>query len=384
MNMEYGFETACIYGTREVQSKADKTKAITMPIYQTASFAHLGVGRSTGYDYTRTNNPTREQCEDVINALEGGFGALALSTGMSALTVLMDIFEPGDHLIASSDLYGGSVRLFDRISRKNGITVQYFDTTDTTGLEAQIRENTKAIYLETPSNPLMNVTDIRAVSQIAKAHGLLLIVDNTFLTPYFQKPISLGADIVLHSGTKYLGGHNDTQAGFLVAATRELYEKLKFIQNTTGPVLSPFDSFLIARGIKTLPLRMDRAQENAFAIVEFLKNHPKVLDVYYVGDESHPGYEISKKQTTGFGAMISFRVDSYETTLKLLEGVSLISYAESLGGVESLITFPAIQTHADVDPAVREALGITDTFVRLSVGIENSRDLIRDLEQALS
>lgn len=384
MDKEFKFETKCIYGTKTVPEKADKSGALSMPIYQTASFAHPGVGQSTGYDYTRTKNPTRENVEDVINALEGGVGGLAFTTGMSALTCLMNLFGAGDHIIATDDLYGGSVRLFDNISVKSGITVTYHDTTDPDEVRAAILTNTKAIFLETPSNPTMKVTDIAEISKIAKEHGILVIVDNTFLTPYYQRPLELGADIVLHSGTKYLGGHNDTLAGFLVTSDKDIYDKLKWTQNTCGLSLPPFDSFLITRGIKTLHVRMDRAQENALKLVDFLKKHPKVEAVFYVGDPDHPSYELSKKQASGFGAMISFRVDTRETAVKLLESIKVINYAESLGGTESLLTYPMLQTHGDVPVEIREKLGITDTFLRMSVGIENAEDLIEDLEQALA
>lgn len=383
MAREFSFETKCIYGTKTVQAKADKSGALSMPIYQTASFAHPGVGQSTGYDYTRTKNPTRENVEDVVNALEGGVGGLAFSSGMSAVVCVMSLFGNGDHIIATDDLYGGSVRLFDNVSSASGITVTYHDTSDIKEIEEHIIHNTKAIFLETPSNPTMKVTDIAAVVEVAHKHNILVIVDNTFLTPYYQRPIELGADIVIHSGTKYLGGHNDTLAGFAVCADIEIYNKLKWFQNTCGLSLAPFDSFLITRGIKTLPIRMDRAQENAFKIVDFLKNHPKVKDVLYVGDESHPSYEISKRQASGFGAMISFRVDSKDTAIRLLENIRVANYAESLGGTETLITYPMLQTHGDVPVEIREKLGITDTFLRMSVGIENVADLIADLEQAL-
>jgi len=383
MSEEFSFETKCIYGTKTVQQKADKSGALSMPIYQTASFAHPGVGQSTGYDYTRTKNPTRENVEDVVNALEGGAGALAFGSGMAALVCVMSLFKNGDHIIATDDLYGGSVRLFDNVSAANGITVTYHDTSDLEEIEKHILHNTKAIFIETPSNPTMRVTDIAAVVEIAHKNDIWVIVDNTFLTPYFQRPLELGADIVLHSGTKYLGGHNDTLAGFAICADEEVYTKLKWYQNTCGLSLAPFDSFLITRGIKTLPIRMDRAQENAFALFDFLKNHPKVEAVFYVGDEQHPSYEISKRQASGFGAMISFRVDSRDTAIKLLENIKVANYAESLGGTETLLTYPMLQTHGDVPVEVREKLGITDTFLRMSVGIENVNDLIADLEQAL-
>ena len=381
--MGYAFSTRCLYGNANVQEKSDRTKALTMPIYQTATFAHAGVGKSTGYDYTRSQNPTREYVEDVVNSLEGGCGALALATGMAAITVTMELFKPGDHIIAGSDLYGGTTRSFEQINMKNGIIVEHVDTDDVNKVEAAIKDNTRGIFIETPSNPLMRVTDVRKLCEMIKGRDILLIADNTFLTPYYMRPLELGADIVIHSGTKYLGGHNDTEAGFIVAKSREIFERLRFIMNTTGPVLSPFDSFLVARGIKTLPLRMDKAQENAFELVKLLKAHPKVKAVNFVGDPSHPGYEISKSQTNGFGAMISFWVDTNKTLVDFLEKIRVIKFAESLGGVESLATYPAMQTHHVIPEHIRTAMGIDDTFIRLSVGIEDIDDLKEDVLQAL-
>lgn len=381
--MDYHFSTKCLYGTEPVEKKADRTGSLTMPIYQTATFAHPAVGRSTGYDYSRAQNPTREKLEQVAASLEEGYGAVAFSTGMAALTTVFDLFEAGSHIIATEDLYGGTVRFFATVGKKNGLEVTYCDTADLEAVKRSVKENTKAIFIETPSNPLMHVTDISTVSQWAKEQGLLVIVDNTFLSPYFQKPLRLGADIVVHSGTKFLGGHNDTLAGLVIAASRELDAKLRYLQMTTGAVLAPLDAWLILRGIKTLPIRMERAQENAFQVAEFLSRHPKVEKVFYVGSSQHPSYEISKKQTTGFGSMISFSVDCKETAVSVLEKVRVFHFAESLGGVESLITYPALQTHAEVPEEVREKLGINSRFLRMSVGIEDVRDLLSDLAQAL-
>ncbi|MDR1703003.1 MAG: PLP-dependent aspartate aminotransferase family protein [Sporomusaceae bacterium] len=374
------FTTLCIHGNK---NKYDNTGAISVPIFQTATFAHPAVNQSTGYDYSRLQNPTREHLEKTIAKLEEGIDAMAFATGMAATSALMEIFSPGDHIIASDDLYGGSHRLFCQISAKNGLAFDFVNTSDVSLLEAQIKPQTKAVFIETPTNPMMQVTDIEAVARLTKKHQLLLIVDNTFLTPYLQKPLNLGADIIIHSGTKYLGGHNDTLAGLLVVKDEQLSERLRFIYKTTGACLAPFDSWLLIRGIKTLAVRMERQQESAAKIVRWLCARKKVLAVHYVGLASHPGYEISRKQSAGFGSMISFEVDSPETAVRILERVSLIQYAESLGGVETLITYPMLQTHADIPQEEREAKGINATLLRLSVGLECAQDLIADLEQAL-
>lgn len=374
-------KTVCIHGAED---ETHCTGSVSVPIYQTATFGHPGVGESTGYDYSRLQNPTREQLEKLVAKLESGIDAMAFSTGMAAITAMMELFEIGDHIIASHDLYGGSHRLFDHISKKNGLTFDFVDTSDITKIENRITANTKAVFIETPTNPMMHVTDIRAVSEIAKKHNILLIVDNTFLTPYFQRPLELGADIVMHSGTKYLSGHNDTLSGFLVTNNEDLSEKLRFIYKTTGACLAPLDSWLMIRGIKTLAIRMEKQQENAITIVHWLLEHPKVKTVHYVGLKTHPGYEICKGQANGFGAMISFEVDSEQTAINILEGVKVILYAESLGGVETLITYPMMQTHADIAQAEREAKGIDERLLRLSVGIEDVDDIINDLKEALN
>ncbi len=374
------FTTLCIHGSDE---KYDQTGAISVPIFQTATFAHPGVGQSTGYDYSRLQNPTRQHLEKTVAQLENGKEAMAFSTGMAAIAALMELFSPGDHIIASDDLYGGTHRLFFGISAKNGITFDLVNTSDISQITNCIKPQTKAIFIETPSNPMMQVTDIKAVSKLAKQHNLLLIVDNTFLTPYLQQPMRLGADIVIHSGTKYLGGHNDTLAGFLIASDLKLIERLRYIFKTTGASLSPFDSWLLIRGIKTLAVRMDKQQQNASILAKWLCKQKKVKAVHYIGLASHPGYEISKRQACGFGSMISFELDSEYTAKKVLECVSLIQFAESLGGVETLITYPMLQTHADVPLAEREAKGINSKLLRLSVGLECADDLIADIRNAL-
>lgn len=378
--MNYHINTTCIHGDN-TSDRFDNKGALSYPIYQTASFTHPAVGQSTGYDYSRLQNPTRQHLEETICALEKGVDCLAFSTGMAAITAMMELFSPGDHIISGSDLYGGSIRLFNNINKKNGIEFDYVDTS-CTDIEPLIRPETKAVYIESPSNPMMNVTDIRAISDIAKRHGLLLIVDNTFLSPYFQNPIELGADIVVHSGTKFLGGHNDTLAGFLITASQELSDRLRFIIKTVGSGLAPFDSWLILRGLKTLALRMEQSQKNAIEIARWLHSHPSVTKVYYIGLEDHPGHELSKKQSRGFGGMLTFQVKDKETALRILSNVRLIRFAESLGGTETLITYPYTQTHADMSEEERRRNGITDTTLRLSVGIEDYRDLIEDLNNA--
>lgn len=379
--MEREIETKCIH-LEEDESSVQHFGAVSYPIYQTATYAHPAVGQSTGYDYSRLQNPTREQLEKIVASLEGGLDALAFSSGMAAITTLMEIFKPGDHIISEADLYGGSIRLFDHINQKNGIEFSRINFAEEDP-ENYIKENTKAIYIETPTNPMMNVIDIRKTAELAKKHNLLLIVDNTFLSPYFQRPFELGADIILHSGTKFLSGHNDTLAGFIVVNTPELSEKLRYIIKTTGAGLAPFDSWLVLRGIKTLPIRMEKAQENAQAIVEFLLQEKKVKNVYYPGIPGTNNYEVCKSQASGFGSMLTFEVESKALALHILESLKLIPFAESLGGVETLITYPTTQTHADVPEEIRIKNGITDSVLRLSAGIEDKKDLIADLKQAI-
>lgn len=377
------FETLCIHGDPGV-SLPDENRAISFPIYQTAAFGHIKPGHNdSGFDYTRESNPTRTRLEQVVSSLEGAVDTAAFSSGMAAISAVFELFAPGDHIICSEDLYGGVTRLHTLISKKNGLSVDYIDTTDLSKVERAVRPDTRAIYLETPSNPMMNITDLRAVSRLAKERGLLLIVDNTLLSPYFQNPLSLGADIVIHSGSKFLSGHNDTISGFVCVKDRELADRLRLISKTTGGNLAPFDCWLVMRGIKTLAVRMERQQANAMAVAGWLKRQPRVTQVLYIGLEEHPGHGINAGQARGFGSMISFRVDSSETALRILERVRLITFAESLGGVESLLTYPMMQTHPDVPEEMREHLGITETLLRLSVGLESADDIIADLKQAL-
>jgi cystathionine beta-lyase/cystathionine gamma-synthase len=377
--MERGLNTRCLH-LEETEGKLEHYGAISYPIYQTATYEHPEAGQSTGYDYSRLQNPTREHLEKMIAGLESGIDAFALSTGMAAITLLMELFRPGDHLIVEADLYGGSIRLFDHVNKKNNYEFTHLNCAED-DIEGAIQDNTKAIYIETPTNPMMNVSDIAAIAEIAKKHGLLLIVDNTFLSPYFQNPLKLGADIVVHSGTKFLGGHNDTLAGFLVTNNEEVRDRLRFLIKTTGAGLAPFDCWLILRGMKTLGIRMERSQENAIRIAEWLKTQNIVRKVYYPGLPEHPGYEIMKKQARGFGSMITFRVDSKEHALQILKQVRMIKFAESLGGVETLITYPTTQTHADVPEEIRLKNGITPW---LSTGIEDIEDLLGELSEVFA
>jgi cystathionine beta-lyase/cystathionine gamma-synthase len=322
--------------------------------------------------------------EATVARLEGGIDALAFASGMSAVALVMELFSPGDHIIASDDLYGGSIRLFAYPSSNNGLAFTYVDTCDIKNVESALTPATKAIFIETPSNPMMHVTDIGALAAFSSAHGLTLIVDNTFMTPYLQRPLELGADIVIHSGTKYLGGHNDTLCGFAVVADPTLSERLRFLFKTVGPGLPPFDSWLLIRSLKTLALRMDAQQSNAHALAQWLLTQKKVDRVYYPGLADHPQYETSRRQASGFGAMLSFSTDTPDTAVRILERVKLIMYAESLGGVESLITYPMLQTHADIPKDEREAKGIDGRLLRLSVGVEAVGDLIGDLDSAMN
>lgn len=370
-DVKCSIETKCQQLDRSLM---DKWGAISFPIYQTATFAHEGLGQSTGYDYTRMQNPTRKQLESIVAYLENGIDAIAFSSGMAAVATIMELFKTGDHFIIDEDLYGGSIRLFNEISTKNGLTYTAINLSKE-DITPYIKENTKAVYLETPTNPMMNVTDIKKLSKITAEKKLLLIVDNTFLSPYFQNPLDLGADIVIHSGTKFLGGHHDTIGGFVVVKDEKLDERLRFIYKTTGAGLSPFDSWLILRGIRTLAVRLDRAQQNALELAKFLKLKKRVTKVIYPGLPDHPGYEIMKEQARGFGAMLTFEVDSAETAKYILDNVQLIYFAESLGGTETLITYPITQTHADVPKDLLEKNGINDRVLRLSVGIEGIADL---------
>ena len=368
----------------QIGCKADpRTGSLSTPIYQTASFRHPALGESTGYDYTRSSNPTRQALEEGLARLEGGAGACAFSSGLAAITTLLMLYRQGDHLIVVEDCYGGTYRLFEQVLSRFGLTASYVDATTLDAIGQALRPETKAVFIETPTNPLLRIVDVRALASFCRSNKLQLIVDNTFLTPYFQRPLELGADLVVHSGTKYLAGHNDLLCGVIVAKEPELAAKVKFLQNATGAILSPSDSWLLIRSLKTLALRMEKHNANALAISRWLLEHPKVSRVFYPGLPLHNGHTIHESQASGYGGMVSFEVNAPALVPQVLAKVQLIQFAESLGGVETLITFPAVQTHADIPAADRERLGISDCLLRLSVGIEDADDLISDLEQAL-
>jgi cystathionine beta-lyase/cystathionine gamma-synthase len=376
-----GFSTTAIHAGNEPDSA---TGAVSVPIYQTSTYAQEGLGKHKGFEYARTQNPTRLALEKNIAALEGAAFGFAFASGMSATDTCLKLVKAGDHVILGNNTYGGTFRLFDKILRNYGIEFDLVDTTDVTNVEQAFRENTKMVFIETPTNPVMSVTDIAAVSEIAHARGAIVVCDNTFMSPYLQRPLELGADVVMHSTTKYLNGHSDSVGGFVALNDEKKAEWIAFVQNSVGAILSPFDSFLVLRGTKTLAVRMEKHNENGQAVANFLAEHPKVSKVYYPGLVSHPQHEIAKRQQKGFGGMVSFETGSLDAARKVLEGVKLFTLAESLGGVESLISHPASMTHASVPFETRQALGITDGLVRISVGIEDIEDLIYDLDQALS
>lgn len=363
--------------------KEPVTGAISFPVYQATAFRHPKLGQSTGFDYARTKSPTRAVLEEAAAQLESGDAAFACSSGMAALQTIFTLFSQGDHLIVSLDLYGGTYRLLERIMSRFGVTASYVDTNDIDAMATLWTPNTKAVLIETPTNPLMMITDIERVAAWAKSKGLLTIVDNTLLTPFFQRPIKLGADIIIHSATKYLGGHNDVLAGLIVTKGKELSDEMAFLHNSIGAVLGPQDSWLLMRGMKTLALRMERHQYNATTISNYLLEHPAVEDVYYPALPHHPGHEIQNKQSSGNTGIFSFRLKDARYIEPILRHIKLIAFAESLGGVESLMTYPAVQTHADIPLEIRQAIGVDDRLLRFSVGIEHADDLIADLAQAL-
>jgi cystathionine gamma-synthase/cystathionine beta-lyase len=371
--------------TQAVQIGLDwetRTGAVTVPIYQTATFRHPGLGQSTGYDYTRSGNPTRQALEDGIARLDGGTRGFAYASGMAAIANLLLLFKRGDHLIVTEDLYGGTYRLFEKVFSQYDLSFTYVDTSDVEAVRSAIRPESRALFVESLTNPLLKVADIASLATLCRDLGLLCIVDNTFLTPYLLRPLDLGADITVYSATKYLSGHNDTLAGLVVVKDAILAETVYFNQNSVGAVLGPQDSWLTIRGMKTLSVRLDRQQENARRIAEWLQSHGQVRKIYYPGLPDHPGHDLLKEQARGFGAMIAFEVNDQSLVERLLMKTKVISFAESLGGVESLITFPEGQTHADIEPEIRIRLGINNVLLRLSVGIEDADDLIADLAQA--
>lgn len=361
----------------------DKTGAVNTPIYQTSTYMQESLGVHKGYEYSRTGNPTRAALESLIAELEKGIAGFAFASGMAAITAVLSLFKSGDTIIISNNVYGGTFRVLDKIFNRFGIKYLIVDTSDLNALESKITDNVKAIFIESPTNPLLTITDISAVAQLAKKHGIYSIVDNTFMTPYLQKPIELGTDIVIHSATKYLGGHSDLIAGLVVVNSSELANELHFIQNATGGILQPFDSFLLIRSIKTLAVRMERHVENAALISDFLENNNAIKKVYYPGLPNCQGYEVNKRQAKNGGAMMSFELTEKHNIKTFFEQLHLIALAESLGGIESLVCHPASMTHASIPKEIRESVGITDTLIRLSVGIENVEDIIADLRFAI-
>ena len=361
-----------------------RTGAVSTPIYQVAAFRHPELGQSTGFDYSRTANPTRSVLEETMAALEGGAKASAFSSGLAALDAVLRLFKPGDRILATEDPYGGSARLFDAIYKIYGIEAAYVDTSDTAAVAAAFAAKPfAALFVEMPTNPLLRVADVAAVAAVARVHNALVIVDNTFLTPVLFRPFAHGADIVLYSATKYLCGHNDVVAGLAVSRTEELGNRIAFIQNAAGAILGPMDSWLLVRGMKTLAVRLARQEQNAHVVAAFLERHPRVPRVYYPGLPSDPGHALLAQQADGFGAMLSFEVESPERIPHILKSVQVFLFAESLGGTESLVTFPAVQTHADMAPELRDRLGINDRLLRLSIGLEAPDDLVADLARVL-
>ncbi|MCX7551146.1 cystathionine gamma-synthase [Xanthomarina sp. F2636L] len=377
------FNTKAIHGGQEPDLAYG---SVMPPIYQTSTYAQTTPGEHKGYAYSRSHNPTRHALENSIASIENGHFGLAFGSGLAAIDAILKLLQPGDEVISTSDLYGGSYRLFTSIYKKFGIKFHFIGMQDSENIEAYINKKTKLIWVETPTNPMMNIIDIKACGFLAKKHNLLLAVDNTFATPYLQQPLDLGADIVMHSATKYLGGHSDVVLGALVVKDKELADKLYFIQNASGAICGPQDSFLVLRGIKTLHVRMQRHCENGRAVAEYLANHPKIEKVYWPGFENHPNHSVAKAQMKDYGGMISFSTkgNNFEEAIKIVENLNVFTLAESLGGVESLAGHPASMTHASIPKEDREKIGVLDSLIRLSVGIEDIDDLIADLNQAIN
>ena len=382
-NQKYqpGFATRAIHVGQEADAE---TGAVAPPIYPTSTYLQQELGKNKGYEYARVSNPTRDRLEANLAALEGGLGAKVFSSGMAAVNALCSMLKSGDHIVAGHDLYGGVPRLFNQVLTRYGFEFTYVDTTSPKNVERAIRPSTRMVYVETPTNPLMTLCDIRAISGICRDKNVELVVDNTFMSPYFQQPIWLGADMVLHSTTKYLNGHSDGIGGVVVCTKQKQLDELAFLQKCAGAILSPFECWLILRGVKTLAVRMEQHDRSGRFVAEFLSRHKKVKKVYYPGLRSHPQYDLAKRQMTGFGAMISFETGSLANAKNVLKRVRLCSLAESLGGVETLISHPATMTHAALGPAGRKAIGLTDGLVRISVGIENVEDIVKDLDAALA
>jgi cystathionine beta-lyase len=374
------FATRLIHGSHAIDPV---TGALSIPVHQTSTFAQRSVDHFGKYDYARSGNPTREALEEAIADLEGGTAAFAFGSGMAAISSTLMLFAPGDHLVVCEDVYGGAFRVMTRLFGQWGLAVTFVDATDLSAIEAAVRPETKAIYLESPSNPLLKITDLAGAAAIARRHGLLTLVDSTFMTPYLQRPLELGCDIVLHSGTKFLNGHSDVVCGFAVVKDEELARRIGFVQNAFGAILGPQDCWLTLRGLRTLKVRMEESQRSAQQIASWLAAHPRVTRVYYPGLEDHPGSAVHKSQAAGPGAVLSFELESYELTKKLLEGIELAAFAVSLGGVESILSYPAKMSHAAMPPSERASRGISDTLVRLSVGLEDVDDLIGDLGQLI-
>lgn len=373
-------ETMLIHGGNQID---ERTGAVNVPIYQTSTYMQDGLGRNRGFEYSRTGNPTRKVLEDLIAELEGGVAGFAFASGMAAITTVLSLFRSGDRILISRNVYGGTYRVLDKVFSSFGIRYSILDSEDPESLERSIGDDVKALLLESPANPLMSVTDIRAFSEVAHRHGVKVIVDNTFMTPYLQRPLELGADIVVHSGTKYLGGHSDLVAGLAIVNDDETAERMAFLQNATGGILQPFDSFLLIRGIKTLSVRMDRHVQNAEAIARYLQSSEDVSRIHYPGMESDPGYAVNSRQAKNGGAMISFELTENHDLNRFFESLELVSLAESLGGVESLVCHPSSMTHASIPEDIRKAVGISERLIRLSPGIESVDDIIADLDNAM-
>src|SRR5216684_2216119 len=380
-NKQPGFATRAIHSGQEPDPE---TGAVSVPIYPTSTYVQQELGKNKGYEYARVSNPTRTRLEENLAELEGGLASRVFASGMAAINAICTMYKSGDHIVCGNDLYGGVPRLFNQVLANFGMEFTYVDTTDPRNVDRAIRKNTRMVYIETPTNPLMSLSDIAAISQICRRKKVELVVDNTFMSPYFQQPIALGADLVVHSTTKFLNGHSDGLGGVVVCTKTEQAEKLAFVQKAAGAILSPFECWLVLRGVKTLAARMEQHDRSGRFVAEFLSRHKKVKRVFYPGLRNHPQHELARRQMTGFGSMITFETGSLSNARKMLKKVRVCSLAESLGGVETLISHPATMTHAAVGEKGRKQIGITDGMVRISVGIENVEDIITDLDEALS